>query len=154
LAASPRRVSDRAWSWLRASYSGRRGWQIGSRPVPLALDEGINVPPGLRSTLRLHFEHGPFSLHYAADPESNAAPLGGRARPHPWSFAMGSRCYWIGFLKLSLVCCAVALYPVASRSERISFHWLNRETGNRLRQLMVDSDTNEPVEGEDRVRGF
>jgi DNA end-binding protein Ku len=67
---------------------------------------------------------------------------------------MAPRPYWKGYLKLSLVSCAVALYPAASKSERISFHWLNRETGNRLRQLMVDSDSNEPVEREERVRGF
>ncbi|MFY9641901.1 MAG: Ku protein [Rhodomicrobium sp.] len=67
---------------------------------------------------------------------------------------MAPRPYWKGYLKLSLVSCAVALYPAASRSERISFHWLNRDTKNRLRQLMVDSETSEPVEREDRVRGF
>ncbi len=67
---------------------------------------------------------------------------------------MAPRPYWKGYLKLSLVSCAVALYPAASRSERISFHWVNRQTGNRLRELMVDSDTNDPVEREDRVRGF
>jgi DNA end-binding protein Ku len=67
---------------------------------------------------------------------------------------MPPRPYWKGYLKLSLVSCAVALYPAASKSERISFHWLNRDTGNRLRQQMVDSGTNEPVEREDRVRGF
>ncbi len=67
---------------------------------------------------------------------------------------MAPRPYWKGYLKLSLVSCAVALFPATSKSERISFHWLNRETGNRLRQLMVDSDTNNPVEREDRVRGY
>src|SRR5271166_2863327 len=67
---------------------------------------------------------------------------------------MAPRPYWKGYLKLSLVSCAVALYPAASRGERISFHWLNRETGNRLRQLMVDQDSSKPVEREDRVRGF
>lgn len=67
---------------------------------------------------------------------------------------MAPRPYWKGYLKLSLVSCAVALYPAASKSERISFHWLNRETGNRLRQLMVDSETSEPVEREERVRGY
>ncbi len=67
---------------------------------------------------------------------------------------MAPRPYWKGYLKLSLVSCAVALYPATSRSERISFHWLNRDTGARLRQLMVDGDTNEPVERENRVRGY
>jgi len=67
---------------------------------------------------------------------------------------MAPRPYWKGYLKLSLVSCSVALFPATSMSERISFHWLNRETGNRLRQLMIDSDTNEPVEREDRMRGY
>ena len=67
---------------------------------------------------------------------------------------MAPRPYWKGYLKLSLVSCAVALFPATSKSERISFHWLNRESGNRLRQLMVNSDSNEPVEREDRVRGY
>ncbi len=67
---------------------------------------------------------------------------------------MAPRPYWKGYLKLSLVSCAVALYPSVSRSERVSFNWLNRETGNRLRQQMVDAETGEPVEKEDRVRGY
>ncbi len=67
---------------------------------------------------------------------------------------MAPRPYWKGYLKLSLVSCAVALFPATSKSERISFNWLNRETGNRLRQQMVNSDSNEAVEREDRVRGF
>jgi DNA end-binding protein Ku len=67
---------------------------------------------------------------------------------------MAPRPYWKGYLKLSLVSCAVALYPATSRSERISFNWLNRDTGNRLKQLMVDSETGEPVEKEERVRAY
>ncbi len=67
---------------------------------------------------------------------------------------MAPRSYWKGYLKLSLVSCAVALYPSVSRSDRVSFNWVNRETGNRLRQLMVDSETEEPVERDERVRGF
>jgi DNA end-binding protein Ku len=57
---------------------------------------------------------------------------------------MAPRPYWKGYLKLSLVSCAVALYPAASKSGRICFRRLNRETKNRLRQLMVDSGTGEP----------
>jgi DNA end-binding protein Ku len=67
---------------------------------------------------------------------------------------MAPRPYWKGYLKLSLVSCAIALYPAASKSDRIAFNWLNRETRNRLRQQMVDAETNEPVEREDRVRGY
>jgi DNA end-binding protein Ku len=67
---------------------------------------------------------------------------------------MAPRPSWKGYLKLSLVSCAVALYPATTSSERVSFHTLNRETKNRLRQQMVDESTGEVVEREDRVRGF
>ena len=48
------------------------------------------------------------------------------------------RAYWKGYLKLSLVTCPVALYPASSQAEKTRFHQINRETGNRLRQQMVD----------------
>ncbi len=61
---------------------------------------------------------------------------------------------WKGYLKLSLVSCPVALFPATSSRERISFHIMNRKTGDRTRYLVVDSQTQEPVEPEDRVRGY
>lgn len=67
---------------------------------------------------------------------------------------MAPRAYWKGYLKLSLVSCAVALFPAASTSERVRFHNLNRKTGHRLRQKMIDEVTGEEVEGEDRVKGY
>ena len=67
---------------------------------------------------------------------------------------MAVRVYWKGYLKLSLVSCAVALVPATSSSARTRFHTLNRETGNRLRQRMVDEETGDEVEREDRVKGY
>lgn len=67
---------------------------------------------------------------------------------------MAARPSWRGYLKLSLVSCAVELYPASTRSEKISFHIINRETGNRVRQQLVDEKTREPVEDEDRVKGY
>lgn len=67
---------------------------------------------------------------------------------------MAARPSWSGYLKLSLVSCAVELYPASTRSDKISFHVLNRETGNRLRQQMVDEKTREVVDTDDRVRGY
>jgi len=67
---------------------------------------------------------------------------------------MPPRASWKGYLKLSLVSCAVALYPASTASERVSFHQLNRVTGNRLKQQMVDAETGEVVEREDRARGY
>jgi DNA end-binding protein Ku len=64
------------------------------------------------------------------------------------------RAYWKGYLKLSLVSCPIALSPAASASERISFRQINKKTGNRLRQQLVDEETREPVEAEDKGRGY
>lgn len=67
---------------------------------------------------------------------------------------MAPRPSWKGYLKLSLVSCPVALYPAASSSERVSFHMLNGETHNRLKQQYVDAETGEIVERDDRVKGY
>jgi DNA end-binding protein Ku len=67
---------------------------------------------------------------------------------------MAARASWKGYLKLSLVSCAVQLYPASTSKERVSFHMLNRETGHRLKRLMVDSETGEPVESEDQIKGY
>jgi DNA end-binding protein Ku len=67
---------------------------------------------------------------------------------------MAPRAYWKGYLKLSLVSCPIALYPATSSSERVSFHRINKKTGNRLRQQNVDSETGEPVDKEDVGRGY
>lgn len=64
------------------------------------------------------------------------------------------RSTWKGYLKLSLVSCAVALYNAVSASERVTFNTLNRKTGNRLKQQMIDSVTQELVDPADRVKGY
>lgn len=64
------------------------------------------------------------------------------------------RAYWKGSLKLSLVTCPVALYPASTTVERTRFHMINTETGNRLKQKMVDSETGEVVEKEQKGRGY
>jgi DNA end-binding protein Ku len=67
---------------------------------------------------------------------------------------MAPRPSWKGYLKLSLVSCAVALYPATTTSERVSFRTLNRATGNRVRRQFVDEASGEAVETEDQVKGF
>ncbi len=67
---------------------------------------------------------------------------------------MAPRANWKGYLKLSLVSCAVALFPATSRSERIRFNIINRGTGHRVRYQVVDADTGEEVPEEDRVKGY
>jgi DNA end-binding protein Ku len=65
-----------------------------------------------------------------------------------------ARPYWKGYLRLSLVSCPIALYSATSSSERVSFRQINRKTGNRLRQQMIDDVTREPVDSEDKARGY
>jgi DNA end-binding protein Ku len=64
------------------------------------------------------------------------------------------RAHWRGFLKLSLVSCPIALYPAVAANERVSFRQVNRQTGNRLRQQLVDSVTGEPVRSSNKGRGY
>jgi Ku protein len=64
------------------------------------------------------------------------------------------RAYWKGSLKLSLVSCPVALYPASTSSEKTRFHMINKETGNRLKQQMVDAETGDVVESEQKGRGY
>ena len=67
---------------------------------------------------------------------------------------MAPRANWKGYIKLGELNCAVALYTAASTTERISFHMLNRKTGNRLNREFVDSDTGKPVDRADQVKGY
>ena len=65
-----------------------------------------------------------------------------------------ARPYWKGYLKLSLVSCPIALHTGTSSTERVSFRQINKKTGNRLRQQLVDEITREPVDGADKGRGY
>ncbi|MFL5049484.1 MAG: Ku protein [Xanthobacteraceae bacterium] len=67
---------------------------------------------------------------------------------------MAPRANWKGYLRLSLVSCPIALYPATSEREKIRFHQINRNTGNRIKLLRVDAETGEPVEYEDIVKGY
>src|SRR3978361_1964065 len=67
---------------------------------------------------------------------------------------MAPRPNWKGFLKLSLVSCSVAMYTATRTSPRTRFNIINRHTGNRIRNEVVDTETGDPVPQEDRVKGF
>ena len=64
------------------------------------------------------------------------------------------RPYWKGYLKLSLVSCPIALYTATSSGERVAFRQINKKTGNRLRQQLVDEGTGEPIDPDDKGRGY
>jgi Ku protein len=64
------------------------------------------------------------------------------------------RAYWKGALKLSLVTCPIALHPASTSVEKTRFHMINRDTGNRLKQQMVDAETGDVVEKDQKARGY
>ena len=64
------------------------------------------------------------------------------------------RPYWKGYLKLALVSCPIALHAACSSAERIAFRQVNKATGNRLRQQLIDEETREPVAPEHKGRGY
>lgn len=67
---------------------------------------------------------------------------------------MSPRAIWKGFLKIDELTCPVALYAAASTADRVSFHTLNRKTGNRVNRQYVDEETGKPVERDDQVKGY
>jgi len=69
-------------------------------------------------------------------------------------FAVAVRPYWKGYLKLSLVTCAVTLTPATSESERVRFHTLNRSTGDRIYTRYVDAETGKTVDEEHQVKAY
>jgi DNA end-binding protein Ku len=70
------------------------------------------------------------------------------------SCAVAARAYWKGYLKLSLVSCPIALFPATTEREKISFHQLNKETGNRVRYRKVDAETGNEVPQDNIIKGY
>src|SRR5881227_3282514 len=67
---------------------------------------------------------------------------------------MAPRAYWKGYLKLSLVSCPIALFPASSEREKISFHQLHKQTGNRIKYKNVDAETGDEVEAADITKAY
>jgi DNA end-binding protein Ku len=64
------------------------------------------------------------------------------------------RPYWKGYLKLSLVTCAVTLSPATTEGGRVRFHTLNRKTNDRIYTRYVDAETGKTVDDDDQVKAF
>src|SRR5262245_32466445 len=67
---------------------------------------------------------------------------------------MAPRAYWKGYLKLSLVSCPIALFPATSEREKISFHQINEDTGNRIKYRKVDAATGDEVDSSKIIKGY
>jgi DNA end-binding protein Ku len=67
---------------------------------------------------------------------------------------MAQRPIWRGHLRLALVSCPVALYSAKHDRSSIKFNLINPETGNRIRMLTVDGETEKAVERRNLVKGY
>jgi DNA end-binding protein Ku len=67
---------------------------------------------------------------------------------------MAPRATWKGYVKLAELAFPVSLYAAATTSKRVSFHILNRKTGNRVHRQYYDEETEEPVEREQQAKGY
>lgn len=67
---------------------------------------------------------------------------------------MAPRPYWKGYLKLSLVNCPVAMSPATTSGNKVRFHVINRDSGNRVASRYVDAATGEPVPEDDQAKGY
>jgi DNA end-binding protein Ku len=67
---------------------------------------------------------------------------------------MALRPAWKGYLKLSLVTCAVELSNATTQSGKISFRTINRTTGNRVKRQYIDGASGKPVDEDSQVKGY
>ena len=67
---------------------------------------------------------------------------------------MAPRPAWKGYLKLSLVTCAVELSNAITQSEKVSFRVINRATGNTVKRQYVDPQSGKPVNDNNQVKGY
>jgi len=67
---------------------------------------------------------------------------------------MAPRPAWKGYLKLSLVTCAVELTNVVTHTEKVSFRVLNRKTGNTVKRIYVDAETGKPLDEGNEIKGY
>src|SRR5579862_9391901 len=66
---------------------------------------------------------------------------------------MAGRPYWSGQLKISLVSFGIQLFPATNPQSGVTFHQIDRATGQRIRHLnVVDGD--DPVENAEIVKGY
>jgi DNA end-binding protein Ku len=67
---------------------------------------------------------------------------------------MAQRPIWRGHLRLALVSCPVALFSTKNDRSTIRFHLINPETGNRIRMITQDAETEQELRRADLVKGY
>jgi DNA end-binding protein Ku len=67
---------------------------------------------------------------------------------------MAARPIWRGHLRLALVSCPVALYSARHDRGDLRFHFINPETGHRVRMITLDAETDEELSRSELVKGY
>jgi DNA end-binding protein Ku len=67
---------------------------------------------------------------------------------------MAERPIWRGHLRLALVTCPVSLHSVLRASGSLRFHFINPKTGNRVRTVTLDAETEKEVPRRELVKGY
>lgn len=66
---------------------------------------------------------------------------------------MASRPYWSGQFKISLVSFGIQLFPAVNTRSGVTFHQIDRASGQRIRHMNVSGEQ-EPVEKAEIVKGY
>lgn len=67
---------------------------------------------------------------------------------------MAARPIWRGHLRLALVSCPIALHTVHRASGDLRFHYINPKTGNRVRMVTQDAETDQELSRSELARGY
>ena len=67
---------------------------------------------------------------------------------------MAERPIWRGHLRLALVSCPVALYTAHRETANLHFNFINPATGNRVRMVTLDAQTDEELSRRNLARGY
>lgn len=66
---------------------------------------------------------------------------------------MVGRPFWSGQLRISLVSFGIQLFPATNPAAEISFHQIDRASGQRVRHLNVIDD-DQPVDNSEIAKGY
>ena len=131
LSAIARAITGTAWSGPRffaLQAGGDDGIKRKRKSAAAVADVGSGRPT--------HGRDSPRAIAVASPAAETATPC---MNPKPRNSTM--RPYWKGYLKLALVSCPIALHAACLSAERIAFRQINKATGNRLRQQLIDEET-------------
>ncbi len=67
---------------------------------------------------------------------------------------MAERPVWRGHLRLALVSCPIALFTAKTERSNLHFHFINPDTGHRVRMVTQDAETGAELSRGDLVKGY